>query len=170
MAFDWKSLVSAVAPVIGTAVGGPLGGMAVKAVGDALGLSEATEDTIAKALTGASAEQLAALKAADQAFAAKMKELDIDLAKIDANDRASARQMATIDHVTPRVLAVVIVSGFFGLLGYMLVYGLSRNVAGSEAFILLLGALSAAFGSVMQFYFGSSASSRVKDEALSKRG
>jgi len=42
---DWKSIVSTVAPWIASAVTGPLGGLAVGAVADALGLSDKTEDT-----------------------------------------------------------------------------------------------------------------------------
>ena len=51
---DWKSIVSTVAPWIGTARGGPLGGMAVSAIADALGLSDKAEETIKQALSGAS--------------------------------------------------------------------------------------------------------------------
>jgi hypothetical protein len=42
MNMDWKSIVSTVAPWIGTALGGPLGGMAVEAAAKALGISEKT--------------------------------------------------------------------------------------------------------------------------------
>ena len=51
---DWKSIVSTVAPWIGTALGGPRGGMAVSAIADALGLSDKAEETIKQALSGAS--------------------------------------------------------------------------------------------------------------------
>ncbi|MCZ2965452.1 hypothetical protein NYY77_18915, partial [Acinetobacter baumannii] len=64
---DWKSLIATVAPWIGTALGGPLGGMAVTAAADALGLSEKTETALKTALSGASPADLLAIKQADQA-------------------------------------------------------------------------------------------------------
>ena len=38
MAFDWKSVVGTVAPLLGTALGGPFGGVAGKMIQDALGV------------------------------------------------------------------------------------------------------------------------------------
>jgi hypothetical protein len=169
MAFDWKSLVKNVAPTIGTALGGPLGGLAVKFVGDALGLSEATEEAIAKALPGATAEQLAAIKQADQAFATKMKELDIDLEKVHAGDRASARQMAVIDHWTPRILTTLNQIGVYAILAMLIFKGIPKDMAGSEAFLLIVGAILGSYTASNNFYFGSSASGRAKDEMLTKR-
>ena len=94
---DWKSIVSTVAPWIGTALGGPLGGMAVSAVADAFGLPDKTEETIKQALSGAAPEQMLALKNADQAFALQMQELGFkqvkDLEAIAADDRKDARDM-----------------------------------------------------------------------------
>ena len=49
---DWKSIIGAVAPWIGTALAGPLGGMAVEAAANALGISEKTTDAVKQALSG----------------------------------------------------------------------------------------------------------------------
>ena len=57
---DWKSVISTVAPWIGTTLGGPLGGLAITAVAEALGLSDKTEDAIKAAITGATPEHLLA--------------------------------------------------------------------------------------------------------------
>ena len=65
---DWTTIFKTVAPWIGTALAGPLGGMAVTAAADALGLSEKTTDAIKQAVSGATPEQMLALKQADQAF------------------------------------------------------------------------------------------------------
>ena len=72
---DWKSIIGAVAPWIGTALGGPLGGMAVEAAANALGISEKTTDAVKQALSGATPEQMLALKNADQTFALQMQAL-----------------------------------------------------------------------------------------------
>lgn len=51
-----------------TALGGPLGGLAVEAAANALGLSEKTTDAVKQAVAGATPEQMLALKQVDQQF------------------------------------------------------------------------------------------------------
>lgn len=167
MTFDWMGLLSSVAPSIATALGGPLAGMGTKALISALGLNDgAGESEIAAAMASATPDQLLALKKADQEFAVRMKELDIDLEKINAADRSSAREMQvqTRSYV-PAVLAVLVTLGFFGILGYMMGWGLPKN-APNDALLIMLGALGTSWGAVVQFYFGSSMGSARKDEAL----
>jgi hypothetical protein len=164
---DWKKIVSAVAPVLGTALGGPLGGMAVKAIGNALGLEEQTEESVAQALAGAKPEDLLKLKQADQQFAKDMRALDVDLERIAAADRDSARVMQTQTRSrTPHVLAVIVTVGFFGILVGMM--GGWLKPSENQALLILLGALSAAFGAVINFFYGSSAGSQSKDAMLAR--
>ena len=70
---DWKSIVGSVAPYLGAAVGGPLGGVAVTAIANALGLSDKTEGAIKDALKGVTPEQMLTLKVAERDFAFKMQ-------------------------------------------------------------------------------------------------
>ena len=86
------NLVRTVAPTIATAVGGPLAGMATRAISEALlGKPDGTEEELAQAAANATPEQLLALKKAEQDFAVRMRELDIDLERIANEDRNSAR-------------------------------------------------------------------------------
>jgi hypothetical protein len=159
-------LIGSVAPTIATALGGPVAGMAVKAISGALfGHDSATEDDIRTVLANPTGDQLAALKKIDADFAVQMKTLDIDLERIAAGDRASARDMQkeTRDWI-PRALAVSVTVGFFAILLYMLVYGLPTT--GNEALLLLLGALQTAWGGIIAFYFGSSSGSQKKDQMI----
>jgi len=159
-------LIGSVAPTIATALGGPVAGMAVKALSGALfGHDEASKDDIMTALANPTGDQLAALKKIDSDFAVQMKALDIDLERIAAGDRASARDMQkeTKDWI-PRALAVSVTVGFFAILLYMLVYGLPTT--GNEALLLLLGALQTAWGGIIAFYFGSSSGSQKKDQMI----
>lgn len=159
-------LIGSVAPTIATALGGPVAGMAVKAISGALfGHDTATEDEIRTVLANPTGDQLAALKKIDADFAVQMKALDIDLERIAASDRASARDMQkeTKDWI-PRALAVSVTVGFFTILLYMLVYGLPTT--GNEALLLLLGALQTAWGGIIAFYFGSSSGSQQKDKMI----
>jgi len=162
------NLVKTVAPSLATAVGGPLAGMATRAISDALlGKPDGTEDELINAAAKASPDQLLALKKAEQDFAVRMRELEIDLQRIDAADRNSARdrEVKTGDW-TPKALAGAVTLGFFGVLGYMIAYGLPTQ--GGEALLVMLGTLGTAWGGIVSYYFGSSAGSKEKSEAMSR--
>ena len=159
-------LLGQLAPTIATAIGGPIAGMAVKALAGALGLSQdASSEDVETALINATPEQLAAIKKVDADFKVQMKELDIDLERIAAGDRDSARnmQMHTNDWI-PRAMAIMVTFGFFGILTWLLTKGVPPT--GSETLIYMLGALGTAWTGIVQFYFGSSAGSKAKTDAL----
>lgn len=163
--FDWKGLVSSVAPTIATALGGPMAGMAVKALGGALlGKDDATERDISQALQTASPETLLELKKADQAFEQKMAELDVDLKKIAAGDRDSARDMNKANKSwAVSGLAALTVAGFFGVVAWVLTGKVSLD---STLLGFVLGQVSAKAEQVYNFYFGSSAGSKEKTQHL----
>ncbi len=118
MAFDWKKVVGSIAPTIGTMLGGPLFGMVISEVGEALGMPGATEEQLkAKVeeqggrLTG---DQIVALKTAEQAVQIRNRELDLDVMKINAATDAAEiadvqdarkRQIETKDNVPAYILA-----------------------------------------------------------------
>ena len=161
------NLVRTVAPSIASAVGGPLAGMATRAISEALlGKPDGSETELVEAAAKATPEQLLALKTAEQDFVVKMRELDIDLERIANADRDSARnrEVATKDW-TPRVLAALVTGGYFGVLFYMLTHGLPTT-GGSEAMLVMLGTLGTAWGGIMAYYFGSSAGSKAKDDLI----
>ncbi|MCS4509123.1 hypothetical protein [Xylophilus ampelinus] len=86
-AFDWKKLVNGLAPTLGTALLGPLGGMAFKTIAAAVtGNADASEDQVAEALANGSlnGDQIVALRAANQQFELDMQRLQIDLAQLNA--------------------------------------------------------------------------------------
>jgi len=163
------SLVRTVAPTLATAVGGPLAGIATRAISEALlGKPDATQDELMAAMPNATPDQLLALKKAEQDFSIRMRELDIDLNRISNEDRNSARnrEIQTKDW-TPKLLAGGITVGYFGVLFYMLRYGLPAS-GGSEAMLVMLGALGTAWGGVVTYYFGSSAGDAKKDHAIGR--
>lgn len=159
-------LLAQVAPTVATALGGPLAGLAVKTLSEAMfGHQDASESDVSAALMNATPEQLQKLKETDATFKLKMKELDIDLEKIAAGDRDSARnmQIRTNDWI-PRAMAIMVTFGFFGILAWLLVRGVPPS--GSETLIYMLGALGTAWTGIVQFYFGSSAGSKAKTDAM----
>lgn len=171
---DWQAMVKVVAPWIGTAIGGPLGGMAVEAAANALGLEgEKTVEGLKQVLAGATPEQALALKKADQEFALRMQELGYkrigDLEAIAAGDRKDARgmQKATRSRV-PAILSVLVTVGYFSILLGMLTGQL--HVSDTQALLLMLGSLSTGWGMVMAFWFGTTYDSGRKTEMLTQRG
>lgn len=173
MSRDWKAIVGAVAPTIATALGGPLAGLGVKALSDALlGRSDGTEDDIARALGNASGDQLVRLREIDAQFAAQMKALDVDLERIAADDRDSARkrEVGSGDAWTPRIIGGMALGGFLWAV-YWVLSGQVSGMSDPTTVALvgtLVGYVSAKADQVVSYYFGSSAGSARKTEAMSE--
>jgi len=153
-----------IAPTIATALGGPLAGMAVSAVAKAIGVSpDEVQDVISSGKL--TAEQVASIQLAELELKKQAQSMNLDFAKLIAEDKKSARdmQIATKSWI-PALLAVFVTIGFFGiLLGLM-----TEHFKTSDALMLMLGSLATAWTGVMAFYFGSSASSQAKTELLAK--
>lgn len=163
-----KDVISAVAPTVGLALGGPLGGLAGNVLAAMLGTNdpEKIEDLIARQ----SPEALLALKKAEQDFLLKMKELGIQEEQLFVNDRTSARELAKVD-MRPHVwLTALFLAGYFGLL-YLFIAGEINVPPEYKDFSLaLIGVITASVPQLMSFWFGSSHGSMQKTELLGKGG
>ncbi len=107
-------IIGQVAPSIASALGGPLAGTAVKYLSQAFfGHGNASAEELNDAMQNASPDQLVSLKQIDADFKAKMAQIGVDLERIAADDRKSARDMQkeTKDWI-PRALAVSVRSAF----------------------------------------------------------
>lgn len=165
-----KRAVAKTAPKIARELGGPLAGAAVEALSRAIfGKDAVSEEAIADAVENASADQLIALKRAENDFALALRQAAVEEYRIDAGDRASARERQTkMDDWTPSVLGALIIGGFFLTLGVMVA---RRLPEGAETeFSIMLGALATMTAAVVNYFFGSSAGSREKTKLLSKNG
>lgn len=65
------------------------------------------------------------------------------------------------------LLALVIVSGFFGCIWLVMKHDVVQNMR--DALLILIGSLGAAFGSIVNWYFGSSKGSADKNELLAAK-
>ncbi len=168
---DWDNLtglIGSLAPTIATALGGPLAGAGVRALTGALGLSDAaSEKEITAAITNADPETFARIKEAEIAFQTRIKELDVDLEKIAAKDRDSARRRETaVKDKTPAILGILTITAFFAFIGAAS-FMPSAVIEGRMDFIMLaVGWLGGVATSVYAYYFGSSSGSKQKTELL----
>lgn len=161
-----KQILATVAPLLGTAIGGPFGTMAGTLLSEALGTPAGDEKAAEAALLSASPEALLALKNADQAFSVRMKELGIEESKLAYDDTANARarEIAIRDN-TPRNLAYIVL-GFAGACIAATLAGWTKvdsALAGT-----LIGYLVAEARSALAYYFGSSKGSKDKDDAIAE--
>lgn len=167
---DWKTILGTVAPWIATAITGPLGGMAVGAAADALGLSEKTESSIKAALQGVTPDQMMALKSADKQFQMQMQKLGFEneqaLQKIAADDRNSARDRESkVKDNTNRNLAYAVLVAFIAMATVTLMgWAKAESVLAGT----IIGYLSAKAEQVLSYYFGSTAGSVEKSKLLAQ--
>ncbi len=156
------NLLKGAAPMLATAVAGPLGGAAVSMLAKKFDV----EDTVAA---------VANAIIADPKSAEKLAELELEYAKLEAADRDSARnrefEMAKAN-ATPLaqlvvpILALGTVATTFLFIASLLF--LEIKTEQQQLIIFALGYATAAAQQVLSYYFGSSKSSQDKTTALQK--
>ena len=167
MGIDWKGALSKVAPALGRLIGGPIGGALQIVSSVLLNKPDGTTTEVAAALAGATPDQLQKLRDADQKFVMDLQSIGIDYEKLAVEDRENARDMQKITKsLMPAILAVIIHLILGGLLVALYIQAIPE--ANRGAFDILLGAISTGTASVWGFYFGSSAGSHSKDDALAQ--
>ena len=161
---DW---LKTLAPMLGTALAGPLGGAAAGFIADKLGIEGKTVEAVTEALSSGklSADQVAQLKLAEIDFQKFLKQNNIDLERVHAEDRGSARDMFKVTRSqVPAWLSFIVTVGYFGIL--LLMMAGKVQLSDSQALLLMLGSLTTAWGMVMAFWFGTTAGSKTKDATI----
>lgn len=173
---DWSKLgkdvlntIAAAAPVVGSAIGGPLGGVAGAALAKVLGC-EQTPEAVEAAVKN-DPEALLKLRQADHAYHLELERLKLEKEKAELRDVANAREREkTITVAIKRrdyalyILAGVVTIGFFAVVGILMKFDLPAS--SKDACYLLLGSLAAGFGQMLQYFFGSSKGSADKNDML----
>ena len=163
---DIATILKAIAPTVGVALLGPLGGAAVAAVGNILGIDAPTQAKIKDAMLAGqmTGEQVANLKALELQYQAEEQERGFKYADLAFQDRNSARdrEIKTSDN-TNKVLAFIVVGAFIAMLGQPspAMRRLSRCWLAHWS-----GYLSAKCEQVLAYYFGSSKGSEQKSALL----
>ncbi len=178
---EWKGIgqkLLSFAPSIGGALlgpGGAAGGMAVKALAGAFGLTqeETTPERINR-LINSDPEFALKAKIADSDFLVKMRELDIKELETRLEDINSARSREVeISKITGKkdinlyLLAWLGVIGYLGLIIYIIHWGLPE-MSPEIALMVgnLIGVVGAKYSGIYDYFFGSSKGSADKNQAL----
>lgn len=163
---DWLKTLRTVAPTIATAVGGPLAGMAMKMVSDAVG-GDLNEDSLKDMVLAGNPETLLKLKQADQDFKVTMRELGIKEEQLSLDDRKSARDLAKSNMTPQIILSAIYTSGYLAVLWQFVTGEVIIPAQSQAAFSIILGVLTAAQTQILNFWFGSSSGSKVKTDYMS---
>jgi hypothetical protein len=179
---DWKGIGKTVmksAPLIGTILGGPAGGAVgsvVSMVGSALGLKpdETTPDAVSTILAQ-DKDALLKLKQLEADHKVELEKIALESDRMYLADTADARaREVAITQATGKRdallvgLALILTVGFFGTLATMLSIEVPEGQ--SDVIYLLIGSLVTGFGTVMNYFFGSSKGSADKTAAIVSRG
>jgi membrane-associated protease RseP (regulator of RpoE activity) len=166
---DWKKTLSTVAPGLATMLGGPLAGMATTAIMGYFGI-ESTGDPgqdealLAQKVVGMTPADAIELKKIEANLAIELKKADIDIYKIEVEDRTSARAMREKlggDYLSA-LIAVLVVVGW-AVISYSLFTAVTE-LPNKDILLRGMGTLDAALMCVLYFLFGSSRGSQLKDE------
>ena len=158
---DLTSLLKSMAPGLATAVAGPLGGMAVKAIADKLGVADTVE-----AVTAAIQN--------DPDAALKLREIDLKEFELHNANTASARDMnakiqesasaSWLAKNTAYALDIGIVSATIFLAWFAFIKGVPEQ--NKELVYMALGSLITMSGTILNFHRGSSQGSKDKGNEI----
>lgn len=183
---DIKAVIRQIAPIAAGLIGSPLAGVAVKVLGDAIGMTSPTQERVVAAIQSGSVspEQLAAIRQADGALKVRLAELGLDHEKIEADTTkaylADTQQARTV-HAGDRGvfwLGIAILTTFaldvvatFWLIYSILTGGLQIKDVGMIAAVFgilgtLNGYVAANAQQVISYYFGSSRGSNEKSRDM----
>lgn len=170
---NWTDILRTIAPTVASAALGPLGGMAVAAIGEAIGIDAPTQEKIAKAITSGqlTPEALERIKTLEMQYQNDEKERGFKYAELEFQDVDSARkrdsffaQAGTRNYRADFmfVLAVAMISG----LVWLVWKDPSINEYMKGIFTLVLGRFLGYLDNIYNFEFGSTRASKTKDVTI----
>ncbi len=161
-----KGALSILAPTIAGALPGPLGSIARAAVTEALGLDkDSSDEKIEQALATTNPEILERVRKAEQDFQVQMERIGVDLEKVFADDRASARaRHVAVRDKLPGFLAVSTLVAWMANTAGLFFY--VPPEANKDILLMLEGVLTVSLRDVYGYFFGSSSGSKAKTEIL----
>ena len=155
-------ILKGIAPAVATAVGGPLGGLAVTAIANKFGVADDVQ-AVAKAIAG------------DPEAASKLAELDLKQFELENADRDSARHMqeTALNQDDKFAKHFIYWFAWFWSVGSMvyffaITFG-TVPASGKDFGNIILGfLLGTAVATIISFFYGSSKSSKDKTDTMTK--
>lgn len=163
---SWLTVLKTIAPTVVAALGGPLAGAAVAAIGAAVGLDNPTKETIERTLLKGqlTPEAVARLQELELTYQDHERERGFRYAELEFKDKDSARQMQIATHSKmPAVLTVLVTLGFFGILTLLFFH---PELKGNEIVMVMVGQLSAVWAGCVAFYTGTTYASASKNAVI----
>ena len=159
--------LKSLAPLLGTALAGPFGGLAASFLADNLGVESKTVEAVTRALSDGkmTPDQVVQIKLAEIDFQKFTEANGITFEQLSVQNTQGARDMQIATRsLVPAALAIIITFGYLGILVGMMLGEL--KVTDNQALLILIGALASGFGTVLNFFLGSSHGSQKKTELL----
>jgi len=158
-------LLQTLAPTVASAFLGPLGGVAVAAIGKIIGIDGATTAQLSKAFEDGkiTPDQLAEIKKLELEYQNDEQERGFKYSELEFKDRSSARELAKVNMWPQILLSVIYTTGYFTLLYQLLSGTVIIPLQNKDMLLPLLGVMTAAQVQIMNFWFGSSSGSKSKD-------
>lgn len=172
---NWLNTIKTLAPVVASAIGGPLSGSIVTALGGIFGIAEPTQDKLKAAIeTGQmTGEQISRIRELEITLKAEESERGFKYANLEVQDRENARHRDTeivkaVGHNYRAdamfVLAVAVIVG--------LVYAIWSEPGINEFMkgivTLVLGRFLGYLDNIYNFEYGTTRSSKDKDVTINQ--
>lgn len=181
--FNLGNALTTIAPTLAAMLGGPLAGTAVAALESALNLSPGVgEAGITNVIqSGMSPEAVANIRLADQAHAEHLKQMGIDVLKMnvdfqtaivqaDTTNQVSARSMqVAAPSVWPGTLTLLLTSMMGGLVGtYIYASYIKMPMPTDPAFVALVAGLPSAWMLSLTYWFGTNRQNHNMQNSLAQ--
>lgn len=166
---DWKNTLAKLAPTVATALGGPLAGAAITAIGGLLGINNPTAETIAEVVASGSLtpQQITDLKQLELKYQAEEKERGFRYEELSFKDRDSARK-ANVEGGTQKelfILSCILLVLSLGTEMFVLFQGYPDTIP--EIIVgRVLGLMDAVAMMVLAYWYGTTNGSAQKNTLL----
>ena len=166
---DWKQTLMKFAPTVAAALGGPLAGTAVVAIGELLGITNPTEESISNVISSGklTPEQISTLKELELKYQAEEKERGFRYEELAFKDRDSARK-ANVEGGTQKNLfwmSIFLLSITIGTEITILFNGYPKEL--SEIIVgRVLGLMDSVSLLVLSYWYGTTNGSAQKNTLL----
>ena len=166
---DWMQTVKSLAPTVAAALGGPLAGVAVEALGSIFGVSAPTHDKIADVINNSqlTPDHIAEIKKLEMQYKNDEQERGFRYAELAFKDRDSARQANVAGGIQGRLffLSLVLLVLTLGTEVWVLFKGYPTTIP--DIIVgRVLGLMDAVAMMVLAYYYGTSSGSAQKTEIM----